>query len=464
MLHRSFRWCLGLLLLGCGLLAGSNATAATSQPNIVLFFADDAGYADFGFQDVTEPDMQSLTPHIDSIASEGVRFTSGYVSGCVCSPSRAGLLTGRYQQRFGHELNIPPGYIQGGMPLAESTLADRMGAAGYKTGIIGKWHLGYPGPYQPNKRGFDHFYGLLQGSRGYFATKNISPHRVIQLNGKPTPETGYVTDRFGQGAVDFIELNKDEPFFLFVSFTAPHGPLHAKKEDLAALTHIENRRRRTYAAMVKSMDDNIGLVLDALRDQGLEENTLIVFTNDNGGQTGTGAVNRPLRGKKGTLWEGGVRVPMAMKWRGKIKPQMVVDDPVIALDFTPTFLAAGGNETGSDWKLDGIDLLPRLTGQVDALPERHLYWRGHGPDGDSAIRQGDWKLILPDHAPGTAPELYNLATDIGETDDVADKHPARVKSLGARLAAWESQLIDPLWGNPRPRGRKNRRQPAAAQP
>lgn len=437
---------------------------AAGAANVVLFFADDAGYADFGFQDVTEDDMQSLTPHIDSIASSGARFTNAYVSGCVCSPSRAGLLTGRYQQRFGHELNIPPGYMAGGLPLTEGTLAERMRAAGYKTGIIGKWHLGYPPAYQPNQRGFDHFCGLLQGSRGYFAIKDVSPHRVIQVNGEPTPETGYVTDRFGQGAVKFIEQNKDQPFFLFVSFTAPHGPMHAKPADLAQLTQIENKRRRTYAGMVKCMDDNIGLVLDALKQHGLEDKTLVVFTNDNGGQTSTGAINRPLRGRKGTLWEGGIRVPLAMKWPGRIKPGLVIHDPVISLDFTPTFLAAGDAQIRSEWKLDGVDLLQRLTGCVESLPQRPLYWRGHGPDGDSAIRLGDWKLVLPNHAPGTAPQLYNLAQDVGEERDVASRHPDRIESLGALLAAWEEQLVDPLWRYRRG-GRRRQNSPSrAAQP
>jgi arylsulfatase A-like enzyme len=350
------------LLISVFLLLVQLASAVSaSQPNILILYADDAGYTDFGFQDITDGDMEGLTPNIDSIAADGTRFTSAYMTGAVCSPSRAGMLTGRYQQRFGHELNIPPGYMKGGLPLSEETLADRMKAAGYKTGIIGKWHLGYAPAYHPNERGFDHFFGLLQGSRGYFPIKKVTPHRVIQLNGTPTPETGYVTDRFGERAVHFIEQNRDKPFFLYVSFTSPHGPMHAKEQDLAQFMQISNKRRRTYAGMVKCMDDNVGRVLKALKSHGLEENTLVLFTNDNGGQTGTGAVNRPLRGKKGQIWEGGVRVPMAMKWPGKIKPGTVIDDPVISLDFTPTFLAAGGVALDPGWNLDGVNLLPRLT-------------------------------------------------------------------------------------------------------
>jgi arylsulfatase A-like enzyme len=433
------------LLAGCGVALGSALTCAAQRPNIVLFYADDAGYADFGFQEITDEAMVSLTPHIDSIAAGGARFTNAYMSGCVCSPSRAGMLTGRYQQRFGHELNIPPGYMQSGLPLTEQTLADRMRMAGYRTGIIGKWHLGYPPAYHPNQRGFDHFYGLLQGSRGYFAIKKASPHRVIQYNGEPTPETGYVTDRFGQGAVKFIEQDDDRPFFLFVSFTAPHGPMHAKEEDLMRLLHIENKRRRAYAGMVKSMDDNIGVVLGEIKQQGLKDNTLVVFTNDNGGQRLTGAVNKPLRGKKGSLWEGGIRVPMAMQWPGRIPRGMVVDDPVISLDLTPTFLHAAEGSVEANWKLDGEDLLPRLTGEVSILPERPLYWRGHGPKGDSAIRLGNWKLLLQDHKMDTRPLLFNLANDIGEEQDLADTHHDKVDELGEMLKQWENQLVDPMW-------------------
>ena len=422
-----------------------NESVAAKRPNIVLLYADDAGYADFGFQKITDQAMASLTPRIDSIAMEGTVLTNAYMSGCVCSPSRAGMLTGRYQQRFGHELNIPPGYMDGGLPLSEKTLADRLRAIGYKTAIVGKWHLGYPADYHPNQRGFDHFFGLLQGSRGYFPMKKVSRNRVIQENGVPTDETGYVTDRFGAGAVRFIEANQDQPFFLFLSFTAPHGPLHAKEEDLQQLTHIQKKRRRTYAGMIKCMDDNVGLVLDALKRLNLQENTLVVFTNDNGGQTQTGAVNTPLRGRKGTLWEGGIRVPMAMRWPAKIAAGTVVDDPVISLDFTPTFLNAAVSEVDVQGDLDGINLLPRLTGEIRELPERALFWRGHGPEKDSAVRQGQWKLVLPDHKQDTLPQLYNLANDIGEQEDLASNHPDLVDKLGGRLRKWEQELIDPLW-------------------
>lgn len=428
-------------------------------PNIVVLFSDDAGYADFGFQPAAAPDLAPLTPHIDSIAKAGVRFTNAYMSGCVCSPSRAGLMTGRYQSRFGHEHNIPPGYLDGGMDLGEKTVADRLRSLGYATGLVGKWHLGYPEAYHPNRRGFEWFHGLLQGARRYFPQQDPSPHQVIQENGKPLPEKGYVTDRFGDAAVRFIEDHKAKPFFLFVSFTAPHGPLQPKVGDLAALRGIEKPRRRNYAGLVKCLDDNVGKVLAALKAHGLEKNTLVVFTNDNGGQTKTGANNAPLRGRKGMLLEGGIRVPLCMRWPGVIEAGGAIDDPVISLDLLPTFVRAVGGETPEAWALDGVDLGPRLRGDVDALPERPLFWRKGGPEGEIAVRLGALKLRIADRAKDTPPELYDLEADIGETSNLAERYPENVELLGAILAHWEKQLEAPRWsyGPGRGRGRGGKR-------
>jgi arylsulfatase A-like enzyme len=423
---------------------GPGATAP--RPNIVVLFADDAGYSDFGFQPDTAEDMRSLTPHIDSIAAEGAAFRAFYMSACVCSPSRAGLMTGRYQQRFGHEKNIPPGYMKGGMDLAEATLADRLGEAGYETALVGKWHLGYPDPYHPNERGFDWFMGCLQGSRPYLEMEEPTPHRVLLRDRTPTPEGGYVTDRFGDAAVEFIEKEREEPFFLFVSFTAPHGPLQPRPGDveLPELASIEKKRRRNYAGLVKAMDDNVGKVLAALDRAGVAGETLVLFTNDNGGQTQTAAVNLPLRGRKGQLYEGGIRVPAALRWPGVVAPGTVIEAPAISLDLTPTFLAAAGSAPESGAELDGVDLTAALRGDASGpLAERSLFWRRSGSAGPIAARRGRWKLLLNDRS--ESPELFDLVADVSESSDVAAEHPAVVAELMAELRAYEAGLMEPLW-------------------
>ena len=431
-------------LAALALLAAAPAPAA--PPNIVVLFSDDAGHADFGFQEKADPALARLTPRLTALAKEGVVFNQAYVSGAVCSPSRAGLFTGRYQQRFGHETNIPPGYMKGGLPLTEKFAGDHLRPLGYATGLIGKWHLGYPDAYQPNRRGFDHFFGLLQGSRSYFPLKKQTPHQVFLLNGKPTPEGGYTTDRIGDGACDFIRSHKDKPFFLFVAFTTPHGPLQPKPEDLQVTGKIGSEKRRKYAALVKSLDDNCGKILDCLEKEGLAGKTLVVFSNDNGGQTATGAVNTPLRGAKGQVYEGGIRVPMVMRWPGTIAPGRRVDTPVITLDWLPTFLDAAGGKPGPDAKLDGLSLLPLLKDPAATLPARPLFWRTNGPEGPVAIRDGDWKLVhLRGKKAGSKPELYQLSADVSEESDLAAKHPEKLKELQAKLTAWEATLAKPLW-------------------
>lgn len=435
------------LLAVCGsvLLATAPERAAGRPPNVVILFSDDAGYADFGFQKHADPALAALTPRITSLAKDGAVFSQAYVTGAVCSPSRAGAMTGRYQQRFGHEKNIPPGYMKGGLPLGEKFVGDRLKSLGYTTGLIGKWHLGYPEDFQPMKRGFDHFYGLLQGSRGYFPMKKASPHQGFFDDGKPTPEAGYTTDRIGDGACAFIEKHKDKPFFLFVSFTAPHGPLQPKPEVVGALRGFSNEKRRKYAGLVKSLDDNCGKILDTLDKLGLAANTLVIFSNDNGGQTATGAINTPLRGHKGQVFEGGIRVPMAMRLPGKIKPGSVIDTPVITLDWLPTCIDLGGGKPAPEWKLDGHSLVPLFSGTPESFPKRTLHWRTHGKTGPIALRDGDWKLIRRNKPGDGSPELYNLATDIAETNNLAAAQPEKLKELQTKMDTWEATLAEPLW-------------------
>ncbi|MGC6457567.1 MAG: sulfatase-like hydrolase/transferase [Akkermansiaceae bacterium] len=421
----------------------SSFLSAKKPPNIVLLYSDDAGFADFGFQPNCRPDVKSLTPRISSLAKAGARLTNGYMSGCVCSPSRAGMMTGRYQGRFGYDNNLPPG-TKDGLPLEETFGVKRMQKLGYETALIGKWHLGYPEAFHPNKRGFDWFYGLLQGSRPYFPMPKPTPHRVIQENGKTTEEIGYVTDRLGDAACRFIRENKEDPFFLFLSFTAPHGPLQPKEADAKKLSSIEQKRRRNYAGLLVSLDTNVGKVLDTLKSEGLDENTLVIFTNDNGGQTQLGANNFPLKGKKGTLHEGGVRVPWAIRWPGKIKPGTVLDDPVIALDLMPTFVEMAGGKVEKSWKLDGVSLLDSWQ-KGKPLAERPLYWRKAGSSGNRAMRLGRWKLFHG-RKENTPPALYDLSKDVAEEKDLAASEPTQLKKMLALLDKWEGELTEPRWG------------------
>jgi len=417
-------------------------TESVERPNIVVLYSDDAGYADFGFQPDCRDDFKKLTPRIDSLARDGVRFTNGYMSACVCSPSRAGLFTGMYQQRFGYDNNLPPG-TQDGLPLDVSFGTKRLQALGYKTGLVGKWHLGYPATHHPNKRGFDWFYGLLQGSRPYYPMPSPTKHRVIQENGESTPEQGYVTDRFGDAACRFIKESGTKPFFLFVSFTAPHGPLQPNEGADSKTSHISDNKRKRYAGLVVSLDENVGRILDCLKKQGVEDSTLVIFTNDNGGQTRLGANNFPLKGRKGTLWEGGIRVPWAMRWPGKIQPGSVIDDPIVALDLMPTFIELAGGKVEPSWRLDGISLAARITGKQVRLPGRDLFWRKGGNTGVRAMRSGKWKLVAPH---GESPSLYDLSKDIDESLDLAGRSTEQVKTMMAGLDAWSSELTDPRWG------------------
>ncbi len=429
------------------LLISSTGSQAAEKPNVVILFADDSGYADFGFQESAREDFKHLTPHIDSIAAAGARFTNAYVTGAVCSPSRAGLMTGRYQQRYGHETNLPPG-TQSGLPLTETFGVKRLQKIGYKTGLIGKWHLGYPDTYHPNRRGYDHFYGLLQGSRSYYPYEKPSREKIIQQNGTPTSETGYVTDRLGDAACEFIEDNKDNPFYLIVSFTAPHGPLEPRKSscDAERIKHIKHEHRRNYAGLIVAMDDNVGKVLATIENSGLNDNTIVIFTNDNGGPGGKDSTsNYPLRGYKGEIYEGGIRVPWAMSWPGAIEPGTVITTPVITMDILPTVFEAAGESVSDRWELDGNSLMPLLGASENIFPKRTLYWRRRGITGPIALRDGNWKLLAR-NSPNQQPELYNLDADIGESKNVASENPKVLKRLMLKLDAWEAQLVTPLWG------------------
>jgi arylsulfatase A-like enzyme len=421
------------------------------RPNVVILLADDLGYADVGFQGCKD----IPTPHIDSLGRNGVRCTNGYVSGPYCSPTRAGLMTGRYQTRFGHEFNPGGKAPNAGLPLTETTIADRFRANGYVTGWVGKWHLGEAEKFHPKNRGFQKTFGFMGGAHAYFPEKGAPIFRGQDR----VPEKTYLTDAFAREAVAFIDRHKSEPFFLYLAFNAVHTPMQATEDRLRKFDAIADRTRHTYAAMTLAMDEAIGKVLDKLRAEKLEEDTLIFFFSDNGGPTmqGTtinGSRNTPLRGSKRTTLEGGIRVPFAIVWKGHLPAGTTYELPIIQLDILPTALAAAGVEVKPDWKLDGVNLLPYLQGKNTGAPHDTLYWR-FGEQ--MAIRQGDWKLVRYDPAAdggkgkkkggaATPFKLYHLGQDIGEANDLSAKHPEKVKDLEGIWQKWNAQLAKPLWG------------------
>lgn len=421
--------------------------ADSPRPNILVIVGDDMGYADAGFHGCKD----IPTPNLDALAKEGVRFTNGYVSGVYCSPTRAGLLTGRYQTRFGHEFN-PRGGGEG-LPLSETTLADRLKAAGYATGIVGKWHLGEDASRHPQKRGFDEFFGFLGGAHSYFDAAGI-------LRGtEPVKEMDYTTDAFGREAGAFVERHQKHPWFLYLSFNAVHTPMHATDPRLANFPpHPDDPKRQTYCAMMSAMDEAIGAVRAKLAETGQADRTLIAYISDNGGPctgagiqglTVNGSSNHPLRGSKRTTLEGGVRVPFLLAWPGRIKPG-VFEKPAIQLDLHATALAVAGVDPRPEWKLEGVNLLPYLSGEKSgAAPHEALYWRFGA---QMAIRSGDWKLARYDAAADgqtgvSSLKLYHLADDIHENRDLSASNPEKVQELQAKWDAWNQSNAEPLWGS-----------------
>ncbi|MBI5686864.1 MAG: sulfatase [Verrucomicrobia bacterium] len=424
-----------IVVFCCALAATALPVAAAgSKPNILVIVADDMGYTDCGVQGCKDV----ATPNIDSLAKNGVRFTNGYVSGCVCSPSRVGIVTGRYQQRTGHDAN-PHGKT--GLDLKEATMAQRMKAAGYATGIMGKWHLGEEKEQMPPSRGFDEFYGILP--HGIGAERKGGAVQVWRGFDKAETPTDH-TVKFGEEAEAFIERHKSGPWYLYLPFTAVHAPHVAPESYVKKFAHIEDKGRRHLCAMISVMDDRIGTVLAKLRELKLEENTLIFFISDNGGPSSRAVHNGPLHGGKWTVWEGGIRVPFMVQWKGRIAPGRVLDTPVIQLDFLPTALAAASVNTQPEWKIDGVNLLPLLEGKTDKLQRDALFWR-FGVQ--FAVRQGDWKLVKASR--DMQPALFNVTADIGEKSDLAAQQPEKVKQLQALWDSWNAQNIPPRWDDQR---------------
>lgn len=450
------------LLFGMAVWVGPTLAADSPvKPNIIVIVADDLGYADVGFHGCKD----IPTPNLDTLAKSGTRFTSGYVSCPYCSPTRAGLLTGRYQTRFGHEFNPGPGPGENagrgrarnrprppqqnvddskiGLPLTEVTVADRLKKAGYATGLVGKWHLGNDPKYNPTQRGFDEFFGFLGGAHPYKAEAPGAPISLVRGT-EPIKESEYLTDALNREAVAFVERHHEHPFFLYLAFNAVHTPLQATDKYTARFEKISDPKRRTYAAMLSALDDAVGQVLTKIREHKLEENTLIFFISDNGGPvaqgtTINGSSNEPLRGSKRFTLEGGIRVPFVVSWKGHVPAGKVDDRPVIALDIHPTALAAAGLPIEDSFHLDGVNLLPYIEGKEAGTPHDVLLWR-FGKQ--FAIRKGDWKLVKHDDAP---PQLYNLKDDIGESKDLIAQKPEIAKELQSTWDNWNKELVPPLW-------------------
>jgi arylsulfatase A-like enzyme len=353
------------------------------------------------------------------------------------------MLTGRYQQRFGHEFNPGPAARASqkfGLPLEETTIAERLKSLGYVTGMFGKWHLGYRDELTPLKRGFDEFFGFHGGAHSYVNATDRAANPIWRGTER-VAGISYTTDEFARETVAFIERHQQKPFFIYLPFNAVHAPLDALEKYRARFPSISDAKRRTYAAMLSAMDDGVGRVLARLRELRLEENTLVFFISDNGGPTyQTTSRNDPLRGVKGQLLEGGVRVPFLVQWKGKIPAGKVYDAPVSALDLHPTALLTAGGKLPTTNKLDGVDLLPYLTGKQKGRPHEQLFWRyGEG----FAIRAGDWKLVKDRRDEKV--RLYNLAQDSGEKNDLSEQQPAKFKELQLRWERWNAELIKPRW-------------------
>lgn len=435
-----------LILLFLFVVSSVSACAAQARPNIVVILADDMGYADLGVHGCRD----ILTPHLNRIASGGVRFSEGYANGSFCTPTRAALITGLYQHRCGMEELAHHGQQ---LPKGISTLPERLRDAGYTTGMVGKWHLGEDPGHTPLDRGFQSFFGFVGGGHVYLPAVGGKGeyHAPILRNREPLAETRYLTDAFGEEACHFIRSQRDasNPFFLYLAFNAVHSPLQATAKYESRVASISDPKRRTYAAMLAALDDAVGAVLGTLEETGQASRTLVVFTNDNGGPTTrnavNGSLNTPLRGSKCETFEGGIRVPTFIQWPGVIPPGSVYVKPVASFDLSATVLAAAGADCTA---LDGVDLVPFVTGKNPGSPHDALFWRSRVISANYAARRDNWKFVHStegDAKPGPAQKpardmLFDIAADPSEQEDLAAKHPEKLASLKALYEAWSAEV------------------------
>jgi arylsulfatase A-like enzyme len=417
------------------------AMAGGEKPNILVIVSDDQGYVDVGFQGSKDV----VTPNLDKLAASGVRCTSGYASHPFCSPTRAGLLTGRYQARFGHEFNpvYDPLDTNEGLPLSEKLLPQYLKEAGYTTGWIGKWHLGSSPSHTPWQRGFDQTYGFIGGGHRFTGwTPNQRQYTLpLTRNGQETQDVpAHLTLAFGDESAAFVRRNKEKPWMLYLAFNAPHTPHEPTAERESKFAHIVDPQRRRCLAQVSLLDDAVGKLLVALEESEQTQRTLVFFFGDNGGQNKLGADNGPLRDGKGSLYEGGVRVPYIVSWPGTLPSSTTFDHPVMSFDAFATALAAAGVSMPTNKTYDSVNLVPYLKGENKSSPHVSLHWRNSRFG--TAIREGDWKLVVPLNKPA---ELYQVSNEIGEKTDLASEHPDVATRLTASIATWEKELAPPAF-------------------
>lgn len=436
------------------LIALSSTTLAAqqgpvSQPNVILILMDDMGYADVG----SYGGRDAKTPNVDRLAREGVRLTDAYANASNCSPTRAGFISGRYQQRYGIEwpLGSMPGDSSLGLPASGTTLPALLKKSGYATGLIGKWHLGWKPEFSPNAHGFDEFFGFLSGAVDYYTHRRGDGAPDLYENDKPVEEHGYLTDEITRRAVSFVDRHANGPFFLEVAYNAVHWPFEPPN-----MPNAENRQtprpravgdatlyqgpndvppatRSDYVRMLERADLGVGEILATLDRRGLTKNTLIIFTNDNGGEWLSH--NDPLSNRKSTLWEGGIRVPMILRWPGHIPANTTSKQVAITMDLTASILGVAGAPVPAAYKLDGTNILPTLAGRSSII-ERQLFWRVKGPNPQTAVRYGRWKLL---HS-GANFYLFDVAADPGERHDLTAEHTDLVQKLAAMIDAWQKDV------------------------
>lgn len=408
------------------------AVDAQRPPNVVVILVDDMGYGDIGSYGVTD----IRTPQLDRIAREGMRLTSFYANGPVCTPTRAAFITGRYQQRVGLEWAILANQREPGLLTTEPSLAQLLKQNGYRTGLFGKWHLGFKPEFGPNAHGFDEFFGILGGNVDMYTHRNINGDPDLYEQTHPVERSGYLTDLLTDRSVEFIERNADRPFFLYVAYNAVHLPFQppGRSGDRRTRETWQQGTRDDYARMLESVDANAGRILDVLDRRNLARDTLLIFTNDNGGERLSR--NAPFFHHKGTLWEGGLRVPCLVRWPGRLPAGVSWNEPAITMDLTATILAATGTRASTDRPLDGRDLLPALTDAQNRRP-RTFYWRiDRDERKQKAARSGRWKYVRD----GSIDLLFDIERDPGERDDVSYQHPEMVRELKAALEAWERDV------------------------